>query len=272
MKNEIDISRCVNCFNCIKTCPEKGITFGLVSFKKTAEVKGKNEENRLNIERRRFIAGSLGLIFGLPAISKAQERVAEIPVETEVEVFKNYPVCPPGAININRFVSNCTACSLCINICPTSVLRPSIKEYGIWGMMQPVMDYDKGFCDYSCNKCTEVCPTNALSLLSIESKKLTQIGVAQFIKDNCIVKIEKTACGACAEGCPTKAVHMVPYEGNLLIPEIDPSYCLGCGRCENSCPMSPYKAIYVDGIPYHRPIKKRITNGQNRTVPEDFPF
>ncbi|HHU33792.1 MAG TPA: 4Fe-4S dicluster domain-containing protein, partial [Bacteroidetes bacterium] len=128
------------------------------------------------------------------------------------------------------------------------------------------------FCDYDCVACSEVCPTNALSLLTVEAKKRTKLGVSRFIKDNCIVKIEKTACGACSEGCPTKAVYMIPYEGNLLIPEVDPSLCIGCGYCEYACPMTPYKAIYVDGLPVHGVSRKPRTEKPDQSGIDDFPF
>lgn len=140
------------------------------------------------------------------------------------------------------------------------------------GLMQPVMDYHKGFCSYNCNICTEICPTNALMPLVLEAKKLTQIGKVIFIKDNCIVKTEKTACGACSESCPTKAVFMVPYEGNLVIPETNQDICIGCGHCEYACPTTPYKAIYIDGNPVHQVASKPVSTESEITTPEEFPF
>ncbi len=92
--------------------------------------------------------------------------------------------------------------------------------------------------------------------LMLEAKKLTQIGKAVFIKDNCIVKTEKTACGACSEHCPTKACSMIPYEGTLVIPEVIDDICIGCGACEHACPTRPYRAIFVDGNPNHEAAKK----------------
>jgi ferredoxin len=139
-------------------------------------------------------------------------------------------------------------------------------------MMQPVMNYHKGFCAYNCTKCTDVCPTYALRPLALEAKKLTQLGKANFIKDNCIVKTEKTACGACSEACPTKAVYMIPYEGNLLIPETNAEICIGCGHCEFACPVVPYKAIYVDGNPVHLAAKKPVNVQSDKPVPSEFPF
>jgi len=151
-------------------------------------------------------------------------------------------------------------------------LLPAFTQYGISGIMQPVMDYHKSFCTYNCTVCTEICPTTALHPLVLEAKKLTQLGKSIFIKDNCIVKTEKTACGACSESCPTKAVYMIPYEGNLLIPEVNADICIGCGHCEYACPTTPYKAIFVDGNAVHKAAKKPENKESEIKIPEEFPF
>jgi len=265
LKHDIDVSRCVSCFNCIYTCQDKAISYGIVEFKKKV--------NETDEGRRKIIAGSILLLFGLSRVSNGQDKTAPKPKkDSTVKENKTYPVCPPGGITIADFNKDCIACSLCINICPNNVLQPAYKQYGIAGIMQPVMDYHKSFCTYNCTKCTEICPTNALHLLALEAKKLTQLGKAKFIKDNCIVKTEKTACGACSESCPTKAVHMIPYEGNLVIPEVTEDICIGCGHCEFACPTVPYKAIYVDGNPVHVAAKKPVNVESDKKTPVEFPF
>jgi polyferredoxin/Fe-S-cluster-containing hydrogenase component 2 len=265
LKFDVDITRCVSCFNCIHTCQDKAISFGIVTVKKKAHVTDE--------KKRKLIVGSLLLLFGLTRVAKGQEKTVPKPKkESTVKENRTCPVCPPGGVSIEDFNQDCTACSLCINTCPNGVLQPAYKQYGIAGIMQPVMDYHKSFCTYNCTKCTEICPTSALHPLLLEAKKLTQIGKAKFIKDNCIVKTEKTACGACSEACPTKACHMIPYEGNLVIPEVTEDICIGCGHCEFACPASPYKAIFVDGNPVHVAAKKP-ENVQSKTkTPVEFPF
>ncbi len=262
---DVDVSRCVDCFNCINICPEKALSYDLVSLKKKAE---ETDESK-----RKFIAGSILMLFGFSQFVKGQEKDVPVPQkESAVKEEKTSPVCPPGAGSIEDFTRNCTACSLCITACPNSVLQPAIKQYGIAGLMQPVMDYHRSFCTYNCTICTEVCPTNALKPLLLEAKKLTQIGKVFFIKDNCIVKTEKTACGACSESCPTKAVYMVPYEGTLLIPETNQDICIGCGHCEYACPTKPYKAIFVDGNPVHMAAMKPVNEQSEIETPVEFPF
>ncbi|MBP7730835.1 MAG: 4Fe-4S binding protein [Bacteroidales bacterium] len=264
---EIDNSRCVDCFNCIGTCPDNAISFGFSSPAKPREGVVQVDE-----KKRHFVIGSLLMFFGLSQRTLAQERNGPVPKkESTVKENKTSPVSPPGSTSIKNFTSKCTACSLCVSACPNNVLIPSFTEYGIAGIMQPHMDYHKGFCAYECTRCLEICPTGALLPLLPEAKKLTQIGRAVFIKENCIVQTERTACGACAESCPTKAVHMVPFTGNLTIPSTTDDICIGCGHCEFACPVTPYKAIFVNGNPVHAAAKKP-ENIKTELKHEDFPF
>jgi ferredoxin len=265
LQYHVDVTRCVDCFNCIKICPDKALSYGVVRLKK--------KPHETDEEKRKFIAGSILLLLGLPQVLKAQDKPAPKPNKpSTVKENRTCPVCPPGAGSIAEFNKTCTACSLCITACPNGVLQPAMMQYGLTGMMQPVMDYHKSFCTYNCTKCTEVCPTYALKPLILEAKKLTQLGKTNFIKDNCIVKTEKTACGACSEACPTKAVYMIPYEGNLLIPEVNSDICIGCGHCENACPTTPYKAIFVDGNPVHLAAQKPENEEPEIETPVEFPF
>jgi NAD-dependent dihydropyrimidine dehydrogenase PreA subunit len=265
LNNRIDVTRCVDCFNCINTCPDKAVSYGLVKLKQ--------KEHKTDDEKRKFVAGVLLMLFGISRVAKSQEKSVPVPKKAStVKENRTWPVCPPGGHSIADFSKDCTACSLCISACPNNVLRPALLQYGVAGMMQPVMDYHKSFCTYNCTRCTEVCPTYALQPLVLEAKKLTQIGKVVFIKDNCIVKTEKTACGACSESCPTKAVFMIPYEGNLLIPETNVDICIGCGHCEFACPTTPYKAIFVDGNPVHQVAQKPENAEAEVETHIEFPF
>ncbi|NSW94645.1 MAG: 4Fe-4S dicluster domain-containing protein [Bacteroidales bacterium] len=265
---DVDVTRCVDCFNCIQICPEKAISYGVLN------ANNQSEPVTEDAGKRKFISQVILLLFGFSRLAKSQDKeTAPHPSKmSTVKENKTYPVCPPGAGSLESFNKKCTACSLCITACPNHVLQPAVKEYGLIGFMQPVMDYHKSFCTYNCNVCTEVCPTDALKPLLLDAKKLTQIGKVVFIKDNCIVKTEKTACGACSESCPTKAVYMVPYEGNLVIPETNQDICIGCGHCEYACPTKPYKAIFVDGNPVHAAAKKPEVKESEITSPTEFPF
>jgi ferredoxin len=200
----------------------------------------------------------------------------EIPhnkVPTTIEPEKHYTVTPPGSLGIEHFTDTCTACHLCVSVCPTQVLQPSIFEYGIMGLMQPYMDYVTNYCNFECVICSEVCPTGAILSLTMEAKKTVQIGKVNLILDNCVVKTDNTACGSCSEHCPTQAVHMVPYIGELTIPEIRPEICVGCGACEHACPTRPFRAIYVDGNYIHETaLLLEEEELEVKPAEEEFPF
>ena len=98
------------------------------------------------------------------------------------------------------------------------------------------------------------------------------MGKAQFIKKNCVVETDKKDRGACAEHCPTKAVRMVVFEKKLKIPELDNTYCIGCGACEHICPVRPHKAIFVDGLPVQGIAKPPVSKPATLIPMDDFPF
>ena len=49
LKYDVDISRCVTCFNCIHTCQDKAISYGIVSFKKKEHV---TDESKRKVDYR----------------------------------------------------------------------------------------------------------------------------------------------------------------------------------------------------------------------------
>ncbi|MCX7797590.1 MAG: 4Fe-4S binding protein [Melioribacter sp.] len=267
----VDMSRCVMCFNCISQCPTEGIIY---SHKKHS----KQKEYKLELideSKRNFLFLVAGYITALSPIFAQVKKQITIKKNSTVPIFRENAISPPGSISIKRFNSICTACHLCISTCPTQVLQPSFLEYGIKGMLQPRLNNEAGFCNFDCNICSEVCPTGAILPIELERKKLTQLGIAKFIKQNCIVYTQKTECGACSEHCPTKAVHMIPYENNLVIPEVREEYCIGCGACEYACPVKPYKAIYVEGNIYHKLAKKNLEQEKPQIkidYKKEFPF
>lgn len=264
----VDFDRCVGCFNCLSVCPSNGIRF-TKKVKKDKEVLLQEPDS----SKRSFITKSIAYTLLLAGIDYAQ-IVIRNKRPTKVPNIKKYPIAPPGAHSIEALNNSCTACQLCVSACPTGVLQPSYLEYGFFSMLQPRMDYSKSFCNYECTKCADVCPNDAISRILPDKKKLTQIGKAHFIKENCIVHTENTDCGACSEHCPTKAVRMIPFKNNLNAPEVKVEYCIGCGACEHACPVKPHKAIFVDGNPVHqfakKPESKKVEEKVN--LKEDFPF
>ena len=281
----VDDSRCVTCFDCLTACKLGAMEYTVRKPTVTkpvitpVELTGKNTVNAVEAKKgydpgkRIFILSSLAFLFGMAGITRAKEYPKNAK-PTTIPEKKNFPVTPPGSLSIRHFTDHCTACSLCIDACPTDVLQPSFLNYGLTGIMKPVMDYHSGYCNYDCVRCTEACPTGAILPLKKEAKQLVQMGVARFEKLNCVVYTDETNCGACAEHCPTKAVHMVPFKDDLVIPETTDDICIGCGACEHACPTTPFKAIYVDGKEIHQVAKKpkeeKLKNPLKET--EEFPF
>ena len=165
------------------------------------------------------------------------------------------PITPFGSLSAKNMAQHCTACQLCVQVCPNQVLRPSGD---LMKFMQPEMSYERGYCRPECTKCSEVCPTGAIKPITKEAKSSTQIGHAKWHRCTCIVNTDNVQCGNCAEHCPTGAIQMVPKDANdpksLKIPAVNTERCIGCGACENLCPSRPFSAIYVEGHEVHREI------------------
>lgn len=266
-KKEIDFSRCIGCFNCLASCPTDSLTFDSILKKREPALKPDG-----SFQRRNFLIGLGAYLLGYAGIAYGQARV-KVYTHNTVPVFKKLAVSPPGSVSLTRYNETCTACNLCVSACPAQVLQPSWFEYGVAGMFQPRLDTVAGYCTYDCTICGEVCPTGAILPLALDEKKLTQLGKAKFVKENCVVETQKTECGACSEHCPTKAVHMIPYQG-LFLPEVSDQYCIGCGACEFSCPTIPYKAIYVEGNAVHQRAEKPKEEKLEKKIDtkNDFPF
>lgn len=284
---DIDFSRCVACYNCIGSCQEGGIGYKFAYSKsKVAPVE------TVNPSRRGFIAGFSGMIIGITAIGQSVKALAQgkgsghgqgrgrgraandkLHTAGSRPNRRSAPVTPPGSYSHREYLNACTACHLCVTVCPTHVIQPSINEFGFFGILQPHMDFHSGFCNFECTKCGEVCPTGAIMPLDLETKKRAQIGKVEFHMANCIVRVDRTECGACSEHCPTKAVDMIPWQG-LLLPQVNPDICIGCGACEYACPTEPYKAIYVNGNVEHQvaDLPEAIDEGPRKWDADDFPF
>lgn len=124
--------------------------------------------------------------------------------------------------------------------------------------MQPECSYERGYCRPECTRCGDVCPTGAIRPVSKEEKTGIQIGHAVWVRANCVVLADGVECGACARHCPAGAITMIPSdvrdEASPKVPMVNPEKCIGCGKCEQLCPASPFSAIYVEGHERHREI------------------
>jgi polyferredoxin len=260
-EEKIDVTRCVSCLNCMTVCKKNGISYKN-AYKKVKE----NEAELFSGERRRAIM-TLGLVGTTLAARAAHIKPFARPSH------EKRAIAPPGAQSIEHLKENCSACHACVATCPNSIIKPSMGEYGLDGLLLPVLDYKNHFCGYDCNACTQVCPNHALIPMTLEEKKLCQIGKAKFTLHNCIVFTDKTDCGACDEHCPTKAITMVAYKDTgLFIPSLNRDICIGCGGCEYICPAVPVKAMVVEGNAVHKTAMAPLKEEQEKKKVDDFGF
>ncbi len=246
--HKIDYTRCVACMDCIDTCKHGAISYA-PRRKENKAAKGTDGS------RRSFL--SVSALFAATAAVKAQEKKVDgglAVIEDKIAPERKTPLTPPGSISARNFYQHCTACQLCVSVCPNQVLRPStdMKVF-----MQPEMSYERGYCRPECTKCSEVCPAGAILPITREEKSSTQIGRAVLIKNNCI-STKSHPCGNCVRHCPTGALELVPCHcgkpESCYVPAINEALCIGCGACESVCPVRPFSAIYVEGHEVHSTI------------------
>lgn len=257
----VDYSRCVNCFDCLEDCRQEAISF-MPSIAITRQ--------GVDASKRRFMTAGITTALVAPqALLHAQSTL----LSTGGKAYKKKnPLTPPGSVSLEHFQENCTSCHLCVSKCPSHVLKPAFMEYGLEGMMQPTVDFEKGFCNFDCTVCGDVCPTAAIKPLTVQQKHVTQIGYVVFILENCIVHTDNTSCGACSEHCPTQAIAMVPYKDGLTIPQVDRDICVGCGGCEYVCPARPYRAVHIEGNPVQIAAKPFKEEKKEKVEIDNFGF
>lgn len=261
-EHKIDYSRCVGCFDCLESCNKHAL-----AFTPSASL-GKQDSD---VSKRRFlIAGAMTAAAAPKVMAQAQAAIATLGGRKAYE--RKNPITPPGSVSREHFESQCTSCHLCVSKCPSHVLKPAFMEYGLGGMMQPTVNFDKGFCNFDCTVCGDICPNKAIKPLTKEKKHLTQMGTVVFLEENCIVHTDGTNCGACSEHCPTQAIAMVPYKEGLTIPHINTEICVGCGGCEYVCPVRPFRAVYIEGNPVQKEAKPFTEKKEEKVEIDGFGF
>ena len=265
----IDNSRCVSCYNCIPECAGSFIVHRLywgkqanatLEFITALTSVSASEPVAVPNYRRRAVmtGGALALVGAVgseliwanePKQYDGENSAAgKNGKRPDASSRENRPVRPPGSASVERFLDHCTACQLCVSVCPTHVLQPSSLHDGVAGLLKPHLDFSASYCDYDCKRCGEACPSGALSALSIVEKRRTRIGLARFDASRCIVETKRSACTLCIDHCPAKAIDTVALSDNLRLPHVKALLCIGCGRCEHDCPVPGRKAITVFGL------------------------
>ena len=235
-------SECLGCLNCREPCPSEGLTFRF-----SRPWRKDPGEEPVDLSKRALLGAAVGGVATL-ALLRAN------PIARGSR-FSPTLIRPPGARPEREFLARCTACGLCMKVCPTGGLQPVLTEAGLEGIWTPKLVPAIGCCEYSCNLCGQVCPTGAIEPLAVEAKQQVKIGLAAFDTTRCIPYAYGRDCMVCEEHCPIpeKAIYFLEVkiqnrdggQNPIKQPHVDPDLCIGCGVCENVCPYQDRPAIRV---------------------------
>ncbi len=233
-------AECIDCFNCGAVCPPKvnAITY---------RWRWKPYHTPVDFTRRQLVRTTAGSAVALGLLS----------VGLINRDAKDRQVRPPGALPEDLFADKCIRCQECVRICASNggCLQPDGIRTTVLDLWLPAAVMREGYCEFNCNLCGLVCPTDAIMPLALETKQHTPIGLAHFDKDLCIPYAQNSDCIVCEEHCPTadKAIkfELKPAtlrDGGIRIvkyPYVIRDLCIGCGICETKCPLPGQAGIFV---------------------------
>lgn len=142
---------------------------------------------------------------------------------------------PPGAVDEQTFLAECTRCNECITACPHDAIvhaPPRFRQ----AAGTPMIDPDRQPC-LMCDDfpCIDACEPDVLSHLLPKT-----MGTARIVNQTCLAH-QGTTCTACHEQCPVPGAFDLSSPGK---PRINESDCTGCGVCRYVCP-SPENAVLL---------------------------
>ncbi len=223
-------ARCLVCARCQEVCPVKAV--GFLPGKKPLAASGARGSPALS-RRSLMAAGAAGLIAGLT-----------VKVDAGRASPRDRLIRPPGALPESLFLEKCLRCGLCMSVCMSHTIQPSLWEAGLDGIWSPRLDLRLAPCEKHCNRCGLVCPTGAIRPLSLEERTHAKIGTAILLRERCLVWEQDKTCLVCDEICPYDAIEFKEVEGKRR-PFVTESRCNGCGYCEHKCPVQGESAIVV---------------------------
>ena len=213
---------CLSCGRCSDGCPQKAITWQHIASSVT------NQHKPSPSRRRLFKLGTALAIGSLIEVGthKYFWRTGEARM-----------LRPPGSLPENDFLTTCNRCSRCIKVCPTKGLHAAPLAEGILAYGSPELIPRKGACEL-CMMCARICPTGAIQPVAPLDIK---IGIALLNESTCLAWSQNKDCLICKERCPANAISIDTYKR----PYIDHERCIGCGACENACPVENSAVIVL---------------------------
>jgi len=237
---QTDKVECIQCLSCAQHCPDK---VNAISYK----WRWKAQRTSVNLDRRRFLQTAGGSLVALGLLNLNLVQAKE----------QAFLIRPPGALPENEFLNRCIHCLECVRICSSNggCLQPDQIHFDLRQLWAPAAKMREGYCEYNCNLCGQVCPTQAILPLPLEKKKKTAMGLARFDKNACIPYVQNENCIVCQEHCPVEDkaikfnVKQVRQKDDSLkevkYPYVVAELCIGCGICETKCPVPGLPGIYV---------------------------
>jgi len=137
---------------------------------------------------------------------------------------------PPGALPESQFLSVCTRCTACQEVCPYQSIRRLGPEFvGVEGT--PAIIPDESPC-YLCADmpCITACEPRAL--LPIPRNDI-RMGLAVIDESTCYVA-QRQPCDYCVKRCPLRDEAIGWDESGF--PRVVEDGCTGCGVCAYLCP------------------------------------
>ncbi|MFA6320799.1 MAG: 4Fe-4S binding protein [Candidatus Omnitrophota bacterium] len=231
---------CILCMDCIYDCPSHVTKFSFTATPSanSSHVK-KDSGNSSKISRKNFILLIFSSFFAMGSLFRKKGRG---------NFQAGAVIRPPAALEEEDFVNRCIRCGNCMKVCITNGLQPVMFQAGAGGIWTPQLLPEAGYCEYQCTLCGHTCPTGAIPSLSREKKMKVKLGLAEIDQSICLPWAKHTECLVCQEHCPVadKAIKLNTYGGGPAKPYIDEDLCVGCGICQNKCPVRPERAIKVN--------------------------
>lgn len=226
---------CIYCYACTSVCPT-------LSTRIAPSIQTEGYHAGLDLDRRRiFQAAGLGLAAAALGVTNVAAKTSRT---GKTKTSSSFLIRPPGALPEDEFVDRCLRCSECMKVCPTNGLQPSLTEGGFEGIWTPVLIPRIGECTRQCNLCSQVCSSQAIQPFKIEEKTHIYLGRAVIDRSQCIVWNSGKHCNICNECCSYRAIKWKSVNG-VVSPFVEEHECVGCGICENVCPIQPQAAIRV---------------------------
>ena len=234
-----DRHECIVCRKCESLCPEDAIKFGF------GRADAMQDESGPSLGRRGFVGGLVG---GL-AVGAGMRVDTDHPKgakERPPWVRPARLIRPPGALPEAEFLARCVRCGECLRACLTNTLQPDWYRAGLEGLWAPHMNLRHAHCEYSCNVCGQVCPTGAIRPLALAEKQHAKVGTAVISRHTCLAWAEDRRCQICDEICPYNAIWVLrDAKHKVGLPVVDTTRCVGCGTCEEKCPVTGEADIVI---------------------------